>query len=102
MDIADCARYALIDIEIWFLIHTNSVIGTVAKPSLFILKNPNVRKYLAERAELVGAVRLPVEVFRGNAGTEVTSDILFFQKREKKIAVEPDWVHLGVTWQFFR
>ena len=59
--------------------------------------NPTIRKYLAERAELVGAVRLPNTAFKYNAGTEVTADILFLQKRERKIDIEPDWVHLGVT-----
>ena len=59
--------------------------------------NPAIRKYLAERAELVGAVRLPNTAFKDNAGTEVTADILFLQKRERKIDIEPDWVHLGVT-----
>ena len=59
--------------------------------------NPTIRKYLAERAELVGAVRLPNTAFKDNAGTEVTVDILFLQKRERKIDIEPDWVHLGVT-----
>ena len=56
--------------------------------------NPTIRKYLAERAELVGAVRLPNTAFKDNAGTEVTADILFLQKRERKIDIEPDWVHL--------
>ena len=59
--------------------------------------NPSTRKYLAERAELVGAVRLPNTAFKDNAGTEVTADIQFLQKRERKIDIEPDWVHLGVT-----
>ena len=59
--------------------------------------NPTIRKYLAERAELVGAIRLPNNAFKDNAGTEVTADILFLQKRERKIDIEPDWVHLGVT-----
>ena len=59
--------------------------------------NPTIRKYLAERAELVGAVRLPNTAFKDNAGTEVTADILFLLKRERKIDIEPDWVHLGVT-----
>ena len=52
---------------------------------------------VAERAELIGAVRLPNTAFKDNAGTEVTSDILFLQKRERKMEVEPDWVHLGYT-----
>ena len=59
--------------------------------------NPNVRKYIAQRAELVGAVRLPNNAFKNNAGTEVTSDILFLKKRERQIDIEPDWVHLGYT-----
>ena len=78
-------------------VRPGGIVAVITTKGTMDKKNPNVRKYLAERAELVGAVRLPLEVFRGNAGTEVTSDILFFQKREKKIAVEPDWVHLGVT-----
>jgi N12 class adenine-specific DNA methylase len=59
--------------------------------------NPAIRKYIAERAELVGAIRLPNIAFKDNAGTEVTADILFLQKRERKIDIEPDWVHLGYT-----
>ena len=59
--------------------------------------NPTVRKYLAERAELIGAVRLPNTAFKESAGTDVTSDIIFLQKRENKIVTEPDWVHLVKT-----
>ena len=59
--------------------------------------NPSIRKYIAERAELVGAIRLPNTAFKDNAGTEVTADILFLQKRERKIDIEPEWVHLGYT-----
>lgn len=59
--------------------------------------NPGVRRYLAQRAELIGAVRLPNTAFKDNAGTEVTSDILFLKKRKKQIDIEPDWVHLGYT-----
>ena len=70
--------------------------GTMDKAS------PEVRKYIAQRAELLGAVRLPDNTFRANAGTEVTSDILILQKRDRVIDIEPDWVHLdtdenGVT-----
>ena len=57
--------------------------------------NPTIRKYLAERAELVGAVRLPNTAFKDNAGTEVTSDILFLKKRDHMIVSDPDWVYLG-------
>ncbi len=60
-------------------------------------KSPDVRKYLAQRAELLGAIRLPNNAFRANAGTDVVSDIIFLQKRETPIDIEPDWVHLGVT-----
>ena len=57
-------------------------------------KSPEVRKYLAQRAELLGAIRLPNTAFKENAGTEVTSDILFLKKRDRVIDIEPDWVHL--------
>ncbi len=53
------------------------------------------RKYIAQRAELLGAIRLPNNAFKANAGTEVVSDILFLQKRDRPIEIEPDWVHLG-------
>ncbi|MGN8626208.1 DEAD/DEAH box helicase family protein [Bulleidia sp. HCP3S3_F2] len=56
--------------------------------------NSSVRKYIAQRADLVGAIRLPNDTFKGNAGTEVVSDILFLQKRDRIIDIEPDWVHL--------
>ena len=57
--------------------------------------NPAVRKYIAQRAELLGAIRLPNDTFKGNAGTEVVSDILIMQKRDRIIDIEPDWVHLN-------
>ena len=57
-------------------------------------ENSNVRKYIAQRAELLGAIRLPNNTFKGNAGTEVVSDILFLQKRDRLIDIVPDWVHL--------
>ena len=58
-------------------------------------ENPAVRKYIAQRAELLGAIRLPNDTFKGNAGTEVVSDILVLQKRDRIIDIEPDWVHLN-------
>ena len=58
-------------------------------------QSPEVRKYIAQRAELLGAIRLPNNAFKANAGTEVVSDILFLQKRDHPIEIEPDWVHLG-------
>ena len=57
-------------------------------------QSPEVRKYIAERAELLGAIRLPNNAFRANAGTDVVSDIIFLQKRDHPITIEPDWVHL--------
>ena len=60
-------------------------------------KDSTVRRYLAERADLLGAIRLPNNAFKANAGTEVVSDILFLQKRDRPIVQEPDWVHLGVN-----
>jgi N12 class adenine-specific DNA methylase/adenine-specific DNA methylase len=59
--------------------------------------NPEVRKYIAQRAELLGAVRLPNNAFKANAGTEVTSDIIFLQKRDRLVDIQPDWVHLTKT-----
>ena len=59
--------------------------------------NPSVRKYIAQRAELLGAIRLPNDTFKGNAGTEVVSDILFLQKRDRLIDIEPDWVYLDTN-----
>ena len=58
-------------------------------------ENPAVRKYIAQRADLLGAIRLPNNTFRGNAGTEVVSDILILQKRDRLIDIEPEWVHLN-------
>ncbi len=58
-------------------------------------ENPAVRKYIAQRADLLGAIRLPNNTFKGNAGTEVVSDILILQKRDRLVDIEPDWVHLG-------
>ena len=58
-------------------------------------ENPAVRKYIAQRSNLLGAIRLPDNTFKGNAGTEVVSDILILQKRDRLIDIEPDWVHLS-------
>ena len=58
-------------------------------------QSPEVRRYLAERADLLGAIRLPNNAFKANAGTEVVSDIIFLQKRDSPVIAEPDWVHLG-------
>ena len=60
-------------------------------------ETPSVRRYIAQRAELVGAIRLPNDTFHDKAGADVTSDILFLRKRERPVVEEPDWVHLGTT-----
>lgn len=60
-------------------------------------ENNSVRKYIAQRAELLGAIRLPNDTFKSSAGTEVVSDILFLQKRDRLIDIEPDWVHLDTN-----
>ncbi|MDR0294492.1 MAG: DEAD/DEAH box helicase family protein [Oscillospiraceae bacterium] len=60
-------------------------------------KDPAIRRYLAQRADLLGAIRLPETTFKSNAGTEVTTDIIFLQKRDRIIDVDPDWVHLGTV-----
>ena len=75
-------------------VRPGGVIAFVTSKGTMDKKNPEVRKYLAQRAELLGAVRLPNTAFKENAGTEVTSDILFFKKRDRMIDVEPDWVHV--------
>ena len=74
--------------------------GTMDKETLA------VRKYIAQRAELLGAIRLPNNTFKGNAGTEVVSDILILQKRDRLIDIEPDWIHLdtdenGIKMNFY-
>ena len=56
-----------------------------------------VRKYIAQRADLLGAIRLPNNTFKGNAGTEVVSDILILQKRDRIIDIEPEWIQLATT-----
>lgn len=60
-------------------------------------ENSNVRKYIAQRADLPGAIRLPNNTFKGNAGTEVVSDILILQKRDRIIDIEPEWVQLDTN-----
>ena len=78
-------------------VRPGGIVAVITTKGTMDKKNNSVRKYLAERAELVGAVRLPNSAFKAEAGTEVTSDILFFQKRERKISAEPGWIHLGMT-----
>ena len=76
-------------------VRPGGVIAFVTSKGTMDKENPKVRKYIAQRAELLGAVRLPNTAFKANAGTEVTSDILFLQKRDRIVDIEPDWVHLS-------
>ena len=70
------------------------VMALVTSKGTMDKENSAVRKYIAQRAELLGAIRLPNNTFKGNAGTEVVSDILILQKRDRLLDIEPDWVHL--------
>ena len=76
-------------------VRPGGVVAFVTSKGTMDKKSPEVRKYLAQRAEFLGAVRLPNTAFKENAGTEVTSDILFFKKRDRVVDLEPDWVHLS-------
>ena len=76
-------------------IRPGGVVAFITSKGTMDKKDPSVRRYLAERAELLGAIRLPNNAFQSNAGTSVVSDILFLQKRERPAISEPDWVQLG-------
>jgi N12 class adenine-specific DNA methylase len=76
-------------------VRPGGVIAFVTSRYTMDKQSPEVRKYLAERADLLGAIRLPNNAFHANAGTDVVSDIIFLQKRDHPITIEPDWVHLG-------
>nr|WP_313527688.1 SNF2-related protein [Anaerotignum sp.] len=75
-------------------VRPGGIVAFVTSKGTMDKKNPEVRRYLAQRAELLGAIRLPNNAFTKNAGTEVTSDIIFLQKRDRPIDVERDWIHL--------
>lgn len=75
-------------------IRPGGVIAFITSKGTMDKESPAVRKYLAQRADLIGAVRLPNTAFKASAGTDVTSDILFLQKRDRIVDIEPDWVHL--------
>ncbi len=77
-------------------VRPGGVVAFITSKGTLDKKSSNVRKYLAKRAELLSAIRLPNDAFKSNAGTEVTSDIIFLKKRERPIEIEPDWVHLGM------
>ncbi len=76
-------------------VRPGGVIAFVTSSGTMDKKNSNVRKHIAQRAELIGAIRLPDNTFKANAGTEVTSDIIFLQKRDRMTDIMPEWVHLG-------
>ena len=76
-------------------VRSGGVIAFITSKGTLDKENPSVRKYIAQRADLLGAIRLPNNTFKANAGTEVTSDIIFLQKRDSITDIEPDWVYLG-------
>ena len=76
-------------------VRPGGVIAFVTSRYTMDKQSPEVRKYIAQRAELLGAIRLPNNAFKANAGTDVVSDIIFLQKRDRPIDIEPEWVHLG-------
>ena len=78
-------------------VRPGGVIAFITSKGTMDKQNPEVRKYIAQRAELLGAIRLPNTAFSANANTSVTSDIIFLQKRDRVIDIEPDWVHLGTN-----
>ena len=78
-------------------IRTGGIVAFVTSHYTMDSKNPSARRYLAQRAKLLGAIRLPDNAFRANAGAEVVSDILFFQKRDHIIDVDENWIHLGTA-----
>ena len=76
-------------------VRPGGVVAFVTSSGTMDKANPSVRKYLSQRAELLGAIRLPNNAFRANAGTDVVADILFLQKRDHPIEVDEDWLHVG-------
>ncbi len=79
------------------LIRPGGVVAVITSSGTMDKQNESVRRYLANRADLLGAIRLPNNAFMRNANTGVVADILFFQKRDRAVLEEPDWVHLGQT-----
>lgn len=76
-------------------VRPGGIVAFITSKGTLDKENPSVRKYIAQRCDLLGAIRLPSDTFKKNAGTEVTSDIIFLQKRDRMIDIEPDWVHLS-------
>ena len=77
-------------------VRPGGVVAFVTSRYTMDAKDSAARKYIAQRADLLGAIRLPNNAFRANAGTDVVSDIIFLQKRDRPIEIEPDWVHTGI------
>ena len=87
-------------------VRPGGVVAFITSKGTMDKENPAVRKYIAQRADLLGAIRLPNDTFKAAAGTEVTSDIIFLQKRDRLIDIEPEWVHLatdenGIKMNFY-
>ena len=78
-------------------VRPGGVVAFISSKGTMDKENPAVRKYIAQRADLLGAIRLPNDTFKAAAGTEVTSDIIFLQKRDRLIDIEPEWVHLATA-----
>ena len=76
-------------------VRPGGVVAFISSKGTMDKENPAVRKYIAQRADLLGAIRLPNDTFKAAAGTEVTSDIIFLQRRDRLIDIEPEWVHLA-------
>jgi len=78
-------------------VRPGGIVAFITSKGTLDKRNSAVRKYIAQRADLIGAIRLPNNAFTANAGTQVTSDILFLQKRDRPVEIDPDWVHLSQT-----
>lgn len=77
-------------------VRPGGIVAFITSKGTMDKENPAVRKYIAQRADLLGAIRLPNDTFKSAAGTEVTSDIIFLQKRDRMVDLEPAWVHLNI------
>lgn len=78
-------------------VRPGGIIAFITSKGTLDKRNPAIRRYIAQRADLIGAIRLPNNAFTANAGTQVTSDILFLQKRDRPVEADPDWMHLSQT-----
>jgi N12 class adenine-specific DNA methylase len=78
-------------------VRPDGIVAFITSKGTMDKRSPAVRKYIAQRADLIGAIRLPNNAFTANAGTQVTTDIIFLQKRDRPVETDPDWVHLSQT-----